>query len=140
MKETRMIRVMGIQKDKKGEENKIELVTEGTFYDKKESLYIIYEESEISGMEGATTTLKIEGKNRVSMKRFGSSGLQLVFEKGKSFISQYSTQYGDFEMEIFTKELNVHLQDGKKGAIEIHYDLWIEGLADTTNQLKIQLM
>ncbi|AOY75175.1 DUF1934 domain-containing protein [Clostridium formicaceticum] len=141
MKETRMIRVMGIQKDKKGEENKIELVTEGTFYDKKESLYIVYEESEISGMEGATTTLKIEGKNKVSMKRFGSSDLQLVFEKGKSFISQYNTQYGNFEMEIFTKKLDVDLQDNRrKGDIEIHYDLWIGGLADTTNQLKIQLI
>lgn len=141
MKETRMIRVTGVQKDIKGIENKIELTTEGTCYEKKEHLYIVYEETEISGMEGATTTLKIEGEDKVSMRRFGSSDMQLVFQVGKSFNSQYRTQYGDFEMEIFTKKLDVELcSQTKKGKIVIEYDLWIAGLADTANQLNIQVM
>ncbi|MCC5912047.1 MAG: DUF1934 domain-containing protein [Clostridiaceae bacterium] len=141
MKETRMIKVIGVQKDVKGEENKIELVTEGSFYEKNGSLYIVYKESEISGMEGSTTTLKIEGENKVSMKRFGNSDLQLVFQEGKGFDTKYNTQYGDLDMEIFTNKLQVAIAgDGKKGSIEIQYDLWIAGLADTSNDLKIQLM
>ncbi|SES94348.1 Uncharacterized beta-barrel protein YwiB, DUF1934 family [Natronincola peptidivorans] len=141
MKEKRMIKVIGIQKDEKGQENKIELMTEGTCYEKKDSLYIVYEESEISGMEGATTTLKIDRENKVSMRRFGSSDLKMIFQKGKTFTSQYSTQYGKFDMEIFTKELDIQLcSSAKKGSIEIQYDLWISGLADTTNELKIQLI
>lgn len=141
MKETRMIRVTGVQKDAKGIENKIELMTEGSCYEKKEHLYIVYEETEISGMEGATTTLKIEGENKVSMRRFGSSDMQLIFQVGKSFNSQYRTQYGDFEMEIFTKKLDVELcSQTKKGKIVIQYDLWIAGLADTANELNIQVM
>ncbi|SDK86482.1 Uncharacterized beta-barrel protein YwiB, DUF1934 family [Natronincola ferrireducens] len=136
-----MIKVVGIQKDNRGEENKIELVTEGTCYEKRNHLYIVYDESEISGMEGATTTLKIEEGNRVSMKRFGSTDLQMIFEEGKAFTSQYNTQFGNFGMEIFTKQLDVKLcDDTKKGSIEIHYDLWIEGLADTINELRVQLM
>lgn len=141
MKEQRMIKVIGTQRNAQGEESKIELVTEGNYYKKKDNFYLVYEESEISGMEGATTTLKIEGKNKVSMRRFGSAVLQLIFQEGKNFTSQYSTQFGNFEMKIFTKKLDVEIGDGNKGgSIEIHYDVWIKGLADTNNELKIQFM
>lgn len=141
MKETRMIKVVGMQKDAKGTENIIELMTEGTCYKKKDHFYIVYEETEISGMEGATTTLKIEGEDRVTMRRFGSSDMQMVFEVGKPFRSNYKTQYGDFEMEIYTKKLDIDLcSQTQKGKISIEYDLWVAGLADTDNQLDIQLM
>lgn len=141
MKETRMIKVIGVQRDAKGIENKIELITESTCYEKKDHFYIVYEETQISGMEGATTTLKVEGEDKISMRRYGSSDMQMVFQVGKTFRSQYRTQYGDFEMEIFTKKLEVELcNQRKKGKISIEYDLWVAGLADTDNQLNIQLM
>jgi len=141
MKEQRLIKVIGTQRDAQGEENKIELVTEGNYYRKKDSLYLVYEESEISGMEGATTTLKIEGEKKVSMRRFGSTVSQLIFEEGKNFTSQYSTQYGNFEMKILTKKLYIEIGDGSKnGSIEIYYDVRITGLANTSNELKVEFM
>ena len=141
MKELRMIKVIGIQKDNKGIENKIELITEGICYKKKNNVYIVYEESEISGMEGATTTIKIEGEGKVSMRRFGSSDMQLIFQKGKPYNSQYRTEFGQFEMKIYTNQLDVDLcNKTQKGSIAIQYDLWVAGLADTTNELNIQLI
>ena len=38
----------------------IELITEGKFYKKSDAYYLVYDESEISGMQGTTTTLKIK--------------------------------------------------------------------------------
>lgn len=141
MKETRMIKVIGTQRDEKGEENTIELLTEGVLYEKNGNIYIVYEETQISGMEGTTTTLKIEGTNKVSMKRFGNTTAQFVFEEGKRFDSLYHTGYGNFKMELVTNHLTIQLNDlSKKGKIEIQYELTVSGLVETVNQLKIEVM
>lgn len=141
MKETRMIRVIGVQKNEDGEESTIELATEGTFYNKDGSYYIVYDESEISGLEGATTTVKIEVDRKVTMKRFGTSSANLTFEEGKSFETNYMTAFGDFKMEVKTNTLDIEIAgETGKGKIEIDYDLKISGALTTSNKLKIQLI
>ncbi len=140
MKEKCIIKVTGVQKDTEGTENKIELITEGICYRKKNNLYIVYKETEISGMEGATTTLKIDGRDKVSMRRFGNAAMQIVFQQGKSYDSRYRTQFGDFDMKVFTRELAVDLCKQQKGEIAIKYDLWVMGMLDTDNQINIELM
>ncbi|GAB6085615.1 YwiB family protein [Alkaliphilus crotonatoxidans] len=135
-----MIKVVGIQRDPRGEESAIELFTEAKRYQKNNAVYIVYEESEISGMEGSTTTLKIEGNNRVSMKRYGSADSHMVFELGRHFSGDYRTPYGDFKMELKTRGLSIDLKDDeKRGKIEIDYDMMIVGLAETQNRLEITL-
>jgi len=134
--EKRMIKVMGTQRDLKGEENIIELTTEGKVYEKNNHIYIVYEETEISGMEGATTTLKIEGDNKVSMKRYGAADSQIVFEEGKRFTSQYKTMFGDFRMDVKTSALKMDLSpENQRGKIEIAYDVVISGLTETKIRL-----
>lgn len=136
-----MIKVLGTQTDLKGEKNTIELTTEGKVYEKNNHMYIVYEETEISGMEGATTTLKIEGDHKVSMKRYGGMDSQLVFEEGKHFTSQYKTMFGNFRMDVKTSTLKVNLsRQNQKGKIEIVYDVVISGLTETKNTLEISVM
>ncbi|ABR50661.1 Domain of unknown function DUF1934 [Alkaliphilus metalliredigens QYMF] len=141
MKEKRIIKVTGLQKPINEETHEIELVTEGTCYEKNENLYIVYEESEISGMEGTTTTLKLEGEDKVVLSRYGTSASQMVFQESKRVNSFYDTLYGQFKMELITHHLDIQVdQDTKRGHIEIHYDLNITGLMESSNKLKIQLM
>ena len=47
------------------ERDKIELYTEGKFYKKGDHYYISYAESELTGMEGTTTTLKVDKKSNI---------------------------------------------------------------------------
>lgn len=138
MKEERMIRVEGSQKNSDGEESKIQLATMGNVYEKNQHIYVVYEETEISGMEGTTTTLKIDENNRVCIKRYGNTASQMIFEEGKRHTSDYRTLYGDFKMEVLTNLLDVQI-DSKalRGTIKIHYDLSISGLVETQNQLYI---
>lgn len=141
MKAMRMIRVIGTQQNSEGEESTIELTTEGTFYEKNGSYYIIYDESEISGMEGATTRVKIENNKKVSMKRFGTSSADLVFEEGIKHEANYLTQFGNFTIGVITNNLYLDInKETGKGKIEVDYDLKILGGIDTSNKLKIQLM
>ena len=69
------------------ERDKIELYTEGKFYKKGGHYYISYAESELTGMEGTTTTLKVDKKsNIITMMRFGTNTTHLIFEKGKKHV------------------------------------------------------
>ncbi|KAB3532476.1 DUF1934 domain-containing protein [Alkaliphilus serpentinus] len=139
MKENILIRITGKQKDKSGEENQIELTTEGTIYDKGDNIYIVYEETEISGMEGTTTTLKIEKDNKGLLKRYGTNVSTMVFEEGKRSNTLYQTMFGDFEMEVFTDKVDISLnRDKKRGKIQIDYDLFITGMVESKNQLNIR--
>lgn len=138
MKKEIMIKVIGIQKNIEGEENTIELTTEGTIYTKNNNTYIVYKESEISGMEGTTTSLKIEDDRKITMKRYGQTTSSLVFEKDKSNKSDYNTAYGNFEIEIMTSFLDIEIKGKKQNSkIEIKYHLVIPGFTESENRLLV---
>ncbi len=138
MDEKVIITINTCQTDAKGEKDSIELITEGKIYKKNEAIYIVYEESEISGMEGTTTTLKIEGEV-VTLKRFGNNHSQLVFEKGRRFKTQYKTPQGNLSIEILTKSINIDIkEDWRKACIQINYDINMGSLVDAKNSLHIK--
>ncbi|KNF09773.1 calycin-like domain-containing protein [Gottschalkia purinilytica] len=133
------LKIKGTQTTLDGEENVIELITEGKFYNKKGTYYLVYDETELSGMEGATTTLKIEDR-KVSMKRFGNNKSSLVFQQGTRYKSEYGTVYGDMDMEILTKHVDVNISDKGRGNIDLIYQLSISDSIETTNKLSIDIM
>ena len=138
MKKQVQVKIIGIQKDAQGEENKIELVTEGSFFKKNDKYYLVYEESELSGMEGSTTTLKIEGEDRVGIRRFGSAKAEMNFEKGKTHSTAYETPYGIMEMNITTHRIAVAIEeDIPRMSVKIQYRIKVMGSEDTMNTLDI---
>ncbi len=85
-------------------------MTEGKHYLKHGSHYIVYDESELSGMEGCTTTLKMNDDG-IKMRRYGGANSELIFEKGKRNSSDYVTPYGTFKLEILTREMEWHISE-----------------------------
>ena len=65
-----IINVKGTQIDTSSDTNTLELITEGKYYQKGNNYYITYKESEVTGMLGTTTTLKV-GDGVVTLMRFG---------------------------------------------------------------------
>ncbi|QIB27725.1 DUF1934 domain-containing protein [Caloranaerobacter azorensis] len=133
-----VLKIKGIQKNLDGEDNTIELITEGKFYKKNGAYYLVYEESEISGMEGSTTTLRIQD-DKILMKRFGTSNSKLIFEKNKRHKTSYHTQFGDFDMEVMTNKIEVDISDLGKGSIKLSYRLVISNAVESNNQLTIDI-
>lgn len=141
MKSECVLKVIGTQINCDGEESVIELITEGAIYEKNGNCYIVYEESKVSGLEGSTTSIKIEKDSKIFMKRFGTLAAQFTFEEGKSYETNYMTAYGDFNMNVSTNYLSVNInKEEVKGSIEIEYDLNISGQSETTNKLQIQII
>ncbi|WP_432662531.1 DUF1934 domain-containing protein [Wukongibacter baidiensis] len=134
-----ILKIRGSQMPAGEEEDVIELMTEGKVYNKENAIYLVYEESELSGMEGCTTTLKLM-EDKIVMKRFGNATSQLIFEKGKRHVSNYSTPYGNFRMEILTKKVEYSIDENYKGNISLEYRMSLQGLSEGTNKLDIEII
>jgi len=88
MKKDVLITIKGLQSYEDQDDDTIELVTTGTYYKKDDDYYIVYKESELTGLGETTTTVKVE-PNRVTVIRFGDTKSHMIFEEGEKHISYY---------------------------------------------------
>lgn len=134
-----MIRIKSSQTRKGEDPEIIEFMTEGKHYVKNGTDYIVYEETELSGMKGCTTTLKLT-EDLVKMKRYGEANSELVFEKGKRHVSDYVTPYGNFKLEILTSVLKWNISEESKGRINIKYNLSMQSVVESANEMDIEIL
>lgn len=134
-----IISVRGTQATEDQEVNELELVTEGKMYKKGETYYVSYDESDLTGMEGTTTTLKVGENGVVTLIRYGSVNTQFVFEKGQKHMSHYDTSYGTFTVSVLASKVTAAMDD-EGGEIQVDYKLEIDNAKAGFNDfyLKIQ--
>ena len=136
------LKIVGKQCFDNKEEDQMEFITDGQLYVRDDSVYVIYDESEVSGMVGCKTTLKVKGDS-VKMRRVGEIGFgtELYFEEGKRLSSTYNTPYGPMDIEVLTSrvENNLNMEE-LKGNIDIEYNVSLEGMAEGRNRLTIDVM
>jgi len=130
-----IISVKGIQTSPNNDSNTLELVTEGKYYKKDNAYYVTYKESEVTGMDGTTTTLKIS-KGIVTLMRFGSVNSQFIFEQGQKHMSYYDTRYGTFTIQVFTNIVSIDVDD-KGGEIRVDYRLEIDNNKSGANDFRM---
>lgn len=115
----------------------IEVVTPGKFHLGESEFKAVYEESEISGMDGTTTTLVIKDEALI-LEREGSTTTRMEFKKGEEVVSLYNTPYGMMNINIYTKELDIDMDDDG-GVIYTKYILGLEGQPGITTELKVKI-
>lgn len=120
-----IISVKGKQCAEDKDVNELELVTEGKYYKKGNTYYVSYKESNLTGMEGTTTTLKITENGTVTLIRFGAVNSQFVFEPGQKHLSHYDTKHGTFNVCVTTNTVNVNV-DENGGEVKVDYKLEID--------------
>lgn len=135
-----MLKIVSIQINRSGEDEQAEFITEGKYYQKNNAAYLVYQETEVLGVDGSVTTLKIRG-DTVRMKRYGSTSTEMCFEKGKRVTGEYETPFGNMPMELLTNHIVNRLdQETGKGYISIDYDLSIRGLTGSHNRLDVEIL
>ncbi len=136
------LKIIGKQNYKDMEEEQMEFVTDGRLYTRNDSIYVVYDESEVSGMEGCKTTIKVKDQS-VKMKRSGAMGIgtELYFEEGKRFGGVYQTPYGPMGIEVLTDfvKTNFDMEKGQ-GSIDVQYQISMEGLSEGRNRITINIM
>ncbi|ALG49811.1 DUF1934 domain-containing protein [Clostridium perfringens] len=120
-----------------GEKEKIEVVTVGEFSINGDEFIATYDETEISGMEGTKTTLKIKG-DKVVLHREGTTSTKMEFQKNNTQVALYNTPYGMLELKTSTKELDLDVNE-KGGNISIKYHLIAGGQEPIKTNLDMKI-
>ena len=140
MKEV-MVRIKSMQVSREAGSDEMEFVTEAKLYKRNGALYLLYEESEFSGMPGCRTRLRLRD-DEVQMKRFGEGagiGNELRFKKGSRYTGLYETPFGPIEMEVLTNDVASTISEEGTGQVDIDYEVSLKGLLEGRNRMNITL-
>ncbi len=105
------------------EEENIDLFTAATLYERGGKYFIAYEESELTGMEGTHTTVKLDGKT-VTLIRTGAFPTHMQFVEAERCVGIYEGPMG-MEMEVTTHTSCVRNSVGEDGG-ELAIDYTVE--------------
>lgn len=117
----------------------IEVHTEGRLRTTADRYSLSYVESELTGMEGATTTISFNRSNPslLSMTRTGKVNTALIFEPEKRHICSYNTPFMPFELCVRTLSMDNRLISD--GELELDYIIEIRGATAEHNTLSMKI-
>ena len=104
-----IISIRGVQSLEPGEEDVMELVTQGVLRQEEgEGFSLSYLESELTGLEGTTTTFRI-APDRITLRREGTLNSEMIFQEGQKHVSLYETPYGGLMLGVNTHRAKADL-------------------------------
>ncbi len=138
MKKAVMLSIRGQQNYIDQEPEVIELVTEGTLEQRGNGWELCYEESDLTGLQGAFTSFLIEPE-KITLTRTGSLKSQMVFQIGVSHDSLYNMGFGVLMITVNATNLRYDLTlDG--GTVDLSYAIQIEQSAAGNIDYHLEVM
>ncbi len=128
--------------DEEGEEEDdapMEISAEGKLRVRDGEVRLSYEETELTGMEGATTVLSFHENNPglITMMRSGTVNTALVFEEKNRHICAYQTPYMPFELCVHTLKVDNRLLS--EGKIFLDYIIEFRGAKAEHNLFELSI-
>ena len=115
-----------------------ELISEGLMtIDDGGAVRLSYQETELTGMAGTTTSFLIEG-DRATLTRSGTVTSQMVFQPGQPHSSLYNTPWGALTVDIVTTRL-AHRLTEHGGILDIHFSISVEHQATGSNHVHVRV-
>ena len=121
-----MLSIQGRQAYMDQQPDQIELVTEGTLEYRDGGWDLKYQESELTGLEGVTTTFRIES-GKVTLDRTGRLRSQMVFQEGTRHDSLYQMEFGALLITVCAKQIQANISE-RGGMVDLVYSIQIEGM------------
>ena len=119
-----ILSIQGRQSYMGQEPDLIRLDTEGSMEYRDGGWDITYEESELTGLAGVTTTFRVE-PGKVILTRAGKLSSQMVFQEGLSHDSLYQMAFGTLMLTVRAMRVFFDITpDG--GTIDLVYEINIE--------------
>ena len=119
-----VLSIRGTQRYEGIDPDVIELLTDGTMEFRDGGWDISYEETELTGMAGVTTTFRIE-PGKVTLTRTGRLRSQMVFQQGVRHESLYQMELGTLLMEVCAQSIFFDITP-EGGMIDLVYTIDIE--------------
>lgn len=131
-----IVKVRGIQ-GSLVEDEAIEMITTGQYFEKNGKYYIKYEDAALDEDQVTSTTIKVDD-NQVSILRFGATNTQMIFEKDKEHYTPYDTAFGLFELTLRTKDIQFLLTPDKLNLL-VDYTIDINHAGGTPSQFVVEV-
>lgn len=107
------------------EEEQIDLMTRARLYSRNGKFYIAYDESELTGLEGTRTTVKMDGA-AVTMIRTGTYPSEMLFLENQRHVGLYQTGFGA-AMTISTHTSRIYNTIGPEGGtLSLDYTIEVD--------------
>lgn len=127
MRKRMLLSIRGQQTYAGQEPDVIELVTEGVLSRNGDGWELEYEETELTGLLGVTTTFLIS-TDEVTLKRTGKLNSQMVFREGVRHDSLYQMEFGALMLTVCATYIHWELSENG-GVIDLVYSIEIEQTA-----------
>lgn len=124
MKRDVVLSIRGRQAYQDQEPETIELVTEGILERQAEGWRISYEESNLTGMQGVTTTFLVE-PGKITLDRTGSLNSRMVFQEGVYHESLYQMEFGALMITVCAAKVSYAITEAG-GTVDLTYGIDIE--------------
>lgn len=124
MKKAVMLKLTGRQSYLDQDPEVIELTTEGILEDWENGWRISYEESELTGLKGVTTTFYIN-PGKVTLSRSGALRSEMHFEVGQYHHSLYQMEFGALQITVYASQVDYSLNE-TGGTLDLVYAIDIE--------------
>ena len=102
----------------------IELVTEGILENQGEQWDLSYEESDLTGLAGVTTTFQLQ-PGKVILNRTGKLTSQMIFVEGQQHDSLYQMEFGALMLSVRATRVEYQLTE-EGGIVDLSYQIEIE--------------
>ena len=132
-----IISITGAQYAEQSADDAVELVTDGKYCFKNGRGKLVYTESELTGMEGTTTSFLIS-PGEVILDRKGTLTSRMVFREGAKSTFLYDTPYGSTTMGLDTHSIRSTLGE-RGGDLEIDYVVDFDHAVVGRNSFKINV-
>ena len=124
MKKTVMLSICGRQNYPGQEPDCIELVTEGVLESTASGWVLTYEESDLTGLQGVTTTFQVE-PGVITLTRKGPLNSQMVFQENVPYESLYQMEFGALMITVCATKVRYEITE-EGGTIDLVYGIEIE--------------
>lgn len=124
MKQAVMLSICGRQSYGGQEPETIELVTEGVLECVDNGWRITYEESDLTGLQGVTTTFHLTS-GKIVLDRKGRLNSQMVFQEGVFHDSLYQMEFGALMITVCASKISYDISDSG-GSVDLVYAIELE--------------
>ena len=133
-----LLRIRSVQRTPGDKPEVMELQTEGTVTQKDDYTEVSYAESELTDLEGVTTTFRLYGDSRVVLIRDGEKlKNRMDFQMGKKTDSLYDVGFGALLITTGTRRVEI---DRKKGHFEVEYTVEVEHTSMGVNTYEVTVL
>lgn len=105
-----------------GETHELKFSHDGTYFQKGEHHYVLYEEPVENSVDVIKNRLKFS-KQFLEVVKKGALNSTMYFEQGKNYLTQYHTPFGNISLQVDTHQYVMEWLDENEICLRIHYEL-----------------